>query len=65
MITIPILGYFARVFLKSAKFNLLMVNIDVTSHVKISPSHVNLENVPLQQYPVRREHASALTVSVQ
>ena len=36
-----------------------------TSHVKISPSPVNLENVLLQQYPVRRGHASALTVSVQ
>ena len=36
-----------------------------TSKVKISPSHVKLENVILQQYPVRCEHASALTVSVQ
>ena len=43
-----------------------MVNIDVhASHAKIIPSHVKLENVILQQYPVRREHASALTVSVQ
>ena len=31
----------------------------------ISPSPVSLENVLRQQYPVRCEHASSLTVSVQ
>jgi len=33
--------------------------------LNISPSHVNIENVLLEQYPVTREHASVLTVSAQ